>query len=358
MSIAPLFSQGDHALQLRVAPAHCSPNDDDLQDQAFFYPVMTTNDNVGRWTLDILSARGKRVQRLTGTSLPALINWDGLDKKGQRAPDGEYKAKLSAVGKKKFHAEQTFRVDTVPPVASLSLSTNVFDRSFLDNSQLTLIPAFEDESPIDHWLLQVVDSGGRTAYVFWSTGSAREVQWNGTDQYTRVLVPQGNYRLILQAWDAAGNESLPAFVDLKVNVTPREMLERSLHRVQVNETALGLIIQLDAKFLFRKTRGGWDISEQGKELLREAAILANAYPSSSVKLDGYARGAKKAAQDRSQASIYAWKVYSHMTKVGSVKPSRMTVRGRGRSPMFDRRATGVPVLKNGVEVVIEGNGPW
>lgn len=348
-----------NTLQLRVDPAHFSPNDDDLQDQVFFYPVLTKREQINRWTMDIFSAkRMKRVARLSGGALPALIKWNGADKKGARVGDGAYVARLTAVGRKKMEAEQVFAVDTTPPAVSLTISTPVFDRGFLDKGQLALRPRIEDGSPIDRWLLQVVDAAGRNVFVFLSSGSVAEVQWNGTDRATGVLLPPGDYRVLLQAWDKAGNESMPAYADLKANVTPREMLERALERIRVNEAGLGLIVQLDAAALFARARSRYELSTEGQQLLREVSILVNAYPNVSVKLDGYSRAKKTAAQDRELASLYAWRLYSYMIKTGNVKPSRLTVRGRGRSPMFERRDAGVPLIKNGVEVVLEGSGPW
>ena len=349
-----------HILQLRAEPSHISPNDDDLQDQAFFYPVLQSNVKVSRWTLEIITAKRKRrTMRLTGVALPALIKWDGLDKNGDRAPDGDYLARLTLMGSPNTApAEQLFAVDTVPPVAELTLSTNVFDRSFLEDGNLIFHPRMFDASPADHWLLQVIDASGRSVYVHWSSGPVHDVAWNGMDMATRVLVPQGNYRVVFQVWDRAGNSSPPVFVDLKVNVTPREMLERNLHRIKVNETGMGLIVQLPVNVLFQKKGKRIEITDNGMALLREAAILANAYPNASIKLDGYSHSSKKASQDRDLASLYAWRVYSAMIKNGNVKPSRLNVRGRGRSPMFDRRAVGVPILKNAVELVLEGPGPW
>ena len=92
--------------------------------------------------------------------------------------------------------------------------------------------------------------------------------------------------------------------------------------------------------------------------LRELALLANAYPKAGVVLDGYSKAYKNSKKDRELASLYAWQTYSYLVKKGNVKASRITVRGRGRSATFHRRAAGVDFLKNGVEMVLEGSGPW
>jgi len=360
LKIPFVFAQSDrNNLQLLIDPMYFSPNKDSLQDQIFFHPVLKTSQEINRWELDIVKPGKKKVAQLTGAGFPALIKWDGLDKKGGPVPDGEYQARLNLKGRSRnFTAEQPFFVDTHVPAVTLVISTNVFDKTFLDNGSLRFTPTITDDSPIDRWLLQVIDSTGRTVQVFWSTGPVREISWNGTDQSTKVLIPQGSYRCVFQAWDKAGNESPPVFADLTVAVTARQMLEQALHLIQINETAIGLIVQLRAEDLFNLKRKGAVVSEQGKQFLSELSVLINAYPNAPVKLDGYSKANKQAAKDRANASLYAWRVYSYLIKSGNVKASRLNVRGRGRSAMFDRRSVAVPVLQNGVEIILEGRGDW
>jgi flagellar motor protein MotB len=136
------------------------------------------------------------------------------------------------------------------------------------------------------------------------------------------------------------------------------MLERSLKYIRVNETELGLLVQLQDKDLFRVHRGKLVWAPSAGTLLKEVSILANAYPDAPIKLEGYVKTKRPVAKDRKLASVYAWRVYSYLVKDGHVTASRLSVRGRGRSAMFDRRAIAVPVITNGVEIFLEGNGPW
>jgi len=127
------WSQSSHAqLELRADPSYFSPNGDSLNDQAFFYPVLRRNGDpnleVDRWRMDIKTARGKGVRRLSGEGLPSLIKWDGSNKKERMVKEGEYKATLKIwtnTGKLLSQPVRIF-VDNTAPLVSLSVSTTFF----------------------------------------------------------------------------------------------------------------------------------------------------------------------------------------------------------------------------------------
>jgi outer membrane protein OmpA-like peptidoglycan-associated protein len=345
-------------ISLRVDPAFVSPNDDDIQDKAFLYPVVQSQFPITRWRLDVFRAGDGRVARLTGAGIPALITWDGLGKKGI-VPDGGYRARLEVWGKSThLSGEAPFTVDTAAPAVSVALSSPAIDVSILSGRVLAVTPTVQDPSPIERWQCQILDDTGRTVQLFWSTGTVEAVRWDGTDRATGVLVPQGRYKIAYQAWDAAGNASQPAFADIDMQVTAKQMLEKALSYTQVTETGLGLVVQIPSEKLFIFKSGKIVLQDSAERYLREMALLANAYPRAGVSLEGYSKAYRTADKDRELASLYAWQVYSYLVKKGNVKASRITVRGRGRSATFHRREAGIDFLKNGVEMVIEGPGPW
>lgn len=354
----PAFSAERDELSLRVDPAYVSPNDDDVQDQVFCYPVVQSAAGIQRWRLDVFRIGDGRVARLTGAGIPALITWDAVGKKGVVA-DGDYRARLEVWGRSThLSAERPFAIDTRPPTVALSLSTAALDISVLSGAQLTVSPAVDDASPIERWQCQILADDGHTVHLFWSTGPAQAVTWDGKDRSTGVLVPQGRYRVAFQAWDAAGNASEPAFADVDMQVSAREMLGRALAHTSITETGLGLVVQLPSENIFDFRQGKVVFKPEAERYLKEMALLANAYPKTSITLEGYSKAYRTADKDRELASLYAWQVYSHLVKKGNVKASRITVRGRGRSATFHRREAGVEFLRNGVEMVIEGPGPW
>jgi outer membrane protein OmpA-like peptidoglycan-associated protein len=292
--------------------------------------------------------------------LPALIKWDGITRKGSVVSPGAYTATLQArgIGFNVISHAQAFYVDNLPPAVSLSVSTNVLDQSVLDNQVITFTPHVEDDSPIDRWQLQILNQTGRTVYVDWGTGTVRALTWDGKDKETNVLVPLGPYKAVYQAWDMAGNASDPASLDLQVNVSAREMLMSVLKIIRVHETDIGLIVQFNRQNNFTLDEGKPVLTSVGEATMREISILANAYAAAPVRLDGYARVSRQPGKDRDLGSLYAWTVYSYLVKKGNVKASRIQVRGRGRSAMFNRRGAGVQVITDGVEVILEGSGNW
>lgn len=346
-------------VELRPDHTYFSPNSDGGQDAVFFHPVLSGAADPQRWRMDIFNHKNSRIDRITGPGLPTLLKWDGLDKKGVRLPEGDYRVRLDVYGAR-YHAssEERINIDVQPPVTGMTPSTTVYAKSVVSTTTLAFHPTVFDNSPIARWFIQILNESGRTVQVFSSTGPLHDVEWDGSDSTNGIWAPPGIYHCAISAWDMAGNESVPYLVDIRVDVSTRQMLERSLKYIRVNETESGLLVQLSDRDLFKMSKGRLVWAPQAATLLKEVSILTNAYPAAPVKLEGYSKTKKGSEKDRKQASSYAWRVYSYLAKDGHVTASRMSVRGRGRSAMFDRRAIPVPVILNGVEIFLEGNGPW
>jgi len=349
---------------LRVEPEYFSPNADDFQDSTFFYPVLKSDKEVARWRLVIESEKGKLVQRLHGANFPALIKWDGKDRKDNPVAEGKYRGQLIIWGSN-FKAASPWvavSVDNSPPTATLSVSSTFYALTATGENKLIFSPRVEDKSPIQNWEFRITDPAERTVFVDWSTGPVRDLEWDGSNRDTGILSPKGLYHCTFQVWDAAGNRGLPAFVDVEINVSAQELLQRVLKYTAIFETDMGLVLQLPFDKIFLMKKGIPEFKPDAADYLREAAIVINAYPDVPVALTGYARQRKNWSEDRDLSSRIAWDVYSYLVKNGKVVSSRLKVNGRGRSPTFARRQYDNPphfvVLRNGVEIILEGNRDW
>jgi flagellar motor protein MotB len=306
---------------------------------------------------------GRRVQRLSGSGFDSLIKWDGRDKKGMIVKEGSYNATLTVWGRgmKAVSPTRVITVDNTPPVAHVSVSTPVLDKMDASSNTLTFLLGADDKSPIDRWQLQLMDLRGKTVTVWTSTGAPSNLIWDGRDPSSGITVPRGKYRCAFQVWDQADNVSDPSFVDVEVNITAREALQQELKLITVHETSMGLIVQLGCRDLFVVEDEKMVLARSAIPLLHEVALLINAYPDAPVRLDGYSKSKKTFVQDKNLSSLYSWSAYSYLVKEERMKASRLTVRGLGRSPLFERRALNGPewgLLRDGVEIILEGSGAW
>lgn len=352
-----VLASNDISISLRVEPVFVSPNQDGINDLVFFYPVLPSNLDVARWRLDVFNQKGRRVQRLSGVGVNSLIKWDLKDKNQNIVIDGAYSVRYdiwSDAGH--FHVEpDPFFVDTQAPLVEVGISTSIINQA---GAEILVTPVVQDDSATERWQCQVLNQLGRTVDIEWSTGPVSTISWTGVDKKTGVLFPRGEYSAVYQVWDKAGNQSETVHLRFQIEATPSESLKSLLNHILVYETPLGLITPLSAQDLFVKKKGKPVLSSRGEAMLKELALLINSYPENSVRLDGYSLVKKKAQQSRDMSSAYAWSVYSYLVKVGGVKGSRLLVRGRGKSPMFERRSIEPPVVSDGVDVIIEGNQKW
>jgi outer membrane protein OmpA-like peptidoglycan-associated protein len=339
-------------MELRVDNPYFSPNGDGMQDNLFFTPVLKSEWDVNRWRLEITSAEGKLVAQFTGAGFSSLIQWDGKDRKGKLLPEGIYRAILLAWGPGfKIQSEsESIVIDNTAPVADLKLSSPASSANF----SYAFTGKAQDNSAVDRWQFQILGVTGRTVFVQWSTGPATNLTWDGRDQASGLAVPPGPYKAVFQAWDKAGNQSMPVFLDFSVAVSVNEEMKKLVKNIKPVDSLLGLLVQLDSKDLFLISDGKPQIRRKALPILNEVALLINAYPAAQIRVDGYCFAFNQSAKDRDVSSLYAWAVYSYFVKQGNVKASRLTVRGRGRVAPDDRINISPPFLRNGIEVILLG----
>lgn len=341
--LSPLTSHASalKSLELRAEPSYFSPNHDDAQDQVFFYPVLDQPYEITNWQLDIMRHKnGKRIRRLTGAALPALLKWDGLDKNGTVASDGPYDARLTALGGGvKVSGATSFVIDNTAPDIRLDVATpTVNETSLPEDYAITFIPGVSDSSPLAQWQLQILNPTGRTVSVVDSTGPIHKIVWDGTEQCKGYYCPTGAYEAAFTAWDLAGNQSQTIFVQFQLQAAPRDVMVKAFKFIQPIKYSTGLMVRLNSEELFVDSKQD-QLSPGGLKKMHELALLIGAHPDAKVYVSGY----NKTGQE---GSILAWLAYNHLVKEERIPSGRFIVQSTpsGKRSLF----------KNGVEVYLEG----
>jgi flagellar hook assembly protein FlgD len=337
----PAMAQSKPSVELRAEPSFFSPNHDDAQDQIFFYPVLDRPFEISKWQLDIQRhANGKRVRRLSGGALPALLKWDGTDKNGAIVADGAYDARLTASGGgAKVNSATSFGVDTAPPDIRLQVATQTFhDAAIPEDYDINFFPTIVDQSPIAQWQIQILDPVGRTVTVMDSSAPVHAVSWDGIDKSKGFYCPSGSYEAAMTAWDQAGNQSQTIFVQFQLQAAPRDVMVKSFKFIQPTKYTTGVAVRMNFDDFFADSKQT-GLSLIGQKKMHELAQLINAHPEARVYVSGYTKSG-------AANSLSAWIVYNHLVKEERIPSARFIV----QETPSGRRST----FKNGVEVMLEG----
>lgn len=171
-----------------------------------------------RFFLELLDEQGTMVARIDGAGAPGeRYTWDGRGAAGGIVPDGEYRARLVVEyrhGNRPVATSAAFTVDTVAPRAQVVLDDP--ERAFSPDGDglKDTMPIVQSSSPETLWERWVESTRDGTRVRTWETsGVLQDFEWDGTDDEGAV-VPDGEYRYVVSATDAAGNSTLvrtPAF---------------------------------------------------------------------------------------------------------------------------------------------------
>jgi len=215
------------AISLSVPDKAFSPNADGVKDAlpveratAAAAPGSSGDDE---WTLSAIPAvraganppATVRTWTWKGASPLGAFAWDGKDDAGNIVPDGLYDLaaeSTDAAGNARRVSVTGIVVDTAAPRIELSAA----DKSFSPNGdgrkdRLSIAQKTEGDDP---WEAAVVAADGTVVRTWTWKGAARETVWDGKDA-KGAQAPDGIYRYVAKATDAAGNsaeQSLPGIV--------------------------------------------------------------------------------------------------------------------------------------------------
>ncbi|MCM1320835.1 MAG: gliding motility-associated C-terminal domain-containing protein [Bacteroides sp.] len=194
---------------LTLKPAAFSPNGSSTQNSVAIIPIVNAKSGVNKYSVKISDANGVCVKTYSGSaSVPKQLVWDGRADDGSRCADGSYSVELEVVPNNDMQphtAVQNCVIDTVPPELHMeTMPYLVFSPN--KDSKKDSIPFAFTTSEEDLWSGRIVNAAGKTVREYSWHGKAESFSWDGTDSQGNV-VPDGIYRFVISATDAAGNKT-------------------------------------------------------------------------------------------------------------------------------------------------------
>ena len=219
----PVTLKVDNRLvNVRVSvPDGFSPNDDGTNDQLEFAINADLQDEVVRWSLEVIDSSGETVRTFTGTeSLPESVVWDGkktlLNSSDEAitASEGSYSAKLLVEYKKgdlSGAKSENFFLDMTPPQIEFMVTADPFiktDQGVEGNVFMSV--AVDSQSPVEGWTLDIMDEDGNILRAYSGAGDpSGDVAWNSRRDSDGLLNENmKSYTIRLSVTDAGGNSSV------------------------------------------------------------------------------------------------------------------------------------------------------
>lgn len=211
-------------ITLTIQEPFFSPNDDSIKERIYFYSQ--EYDNITNWGINIKNHRGELINhydyislykgnlieqvltKQSNTQFPESFYWDGIDNKGEKAPDGIYYAEIEITTRQKKRVlakSPLFFLDTLAPDYD-----TLFDKSIysLENDTASIRHIF-NTSPNDHdtYTAKIIQKKtNRVVKEFlWKGNSVPELfSWRFTDSQNNPL-SAGKYAYEYEGGDQAGN---------------------------------------------------------------------------------------------------------------------------------------------------------
>lgn len=196
---------------LTVSSDGFSPNGDGMADALSFSPVVTLEQGLSGWTLQMVHAEAGVQRTFTGAApVPAQISWDGKTDAGGQSREGSYQAVFRAdyeKGNRPQAKSTSFRLDLSAPQVDITLSPSPFspDNDGVDD-ELTLGLKVQDLSPVSEWSIRIDDPENHAFVSFNGKGTPSErIIWNGLSDSGELVQAASDYKLRFSIKDNLGN---------------------------------------------------------------------------------------------------------------------------------------------------------
>jgi len=327
---------------MKAALPFFSPNKDGVQDVLTIGITAERLKKVSNWEFRVQDAAGSTKRTITGVkTLPAAIDWDGLDDFGAAVSEGNYHATLVAWDTKEgilTAPSLTAGVDVTPPTVSLSQNKNAPK----GDGGVHFLASAVDLSGIDHWKLEFQDWGGKSLNVQSSSGSVpSNLLWIPD----KTVDLPGRGVAILTVADRAGNRGSSPPVELEFvqevpRTVPREFVAFKSSPPPPAKKYFQMTTILSVSDLF-----GPDAA-RGAALRREAASALDPLvqalaqnPGARAVVLGHVDTQKTVQDTRSLSSYFAWRAFSYFVKDKGIEKDRVSVKGLGNDVPLAREDT-------------------
>lgn len=290
--------------------------------QIRLFPDLSDRRGLDKWEIGIFDKRGRMIKSITGGgALPAFVDWDCRDDKGNPLPDGEYSVKLTAwfaSGNNPESYGKRIVFDNTPPLVSLSHRPELFspDQDG-ENDLLHIRIKATDNSGFRGWELKIFNESRQIFKTFSGRGAPpEEIVWDGRGDSREEVESASDYTMEIRVFDLAGNSGNASdkfSVDILVVVTER-----------------GLKMRIsNIEFAF----GSAAIGARGTKILDRVAVILERYRRYDVVVEGHTDNIGGADYNQKLSERRAISVRDYLIKKG-IEPSRLRYAGLGESMPF------------------------
>jgi len=192
------------------APEVFSPNGDGRNEAlpiTFTVEPSAFNAAQDQVTLSIRDGGGKIWRTQTWTNrVPGRFDWDGKDQTGSPAPEGEYLAAfdtLDVAANRSRAASKPFVL--VRGMENVDLALSRFTVSPARRESVEVVPTFSSARFFRSYRVELSDEKG-SRFVLGKRGDPGAFQWTNGKDLTGKPVPDGRYKISIQAEYASGNQ--------------------------------------------------------------------------------------------------------------------------------------------------------
>lgn len=288
-----------------------------------FFPELSSVKGLEKWELVLYRKEDKPLRVISGgNELPAFIDWDCKDSKGEELDDGECSYRFSAwysSGNNPVSFSKKVVFDRTPPEVRISHEPSLFSPDGDgENDYLTLNMKGADNTAIASWEIGIYNESGILFKKFAGKGELpSHLKWDGIGDNGELVESASDYEVQFQAVDTAGNVSEKSYDRISVDVL-----------VVVTERGLKIRIS-NIEFAF----GSSAIRKRGTEILDRVYQILEKYSSYDIVIEGHTDDVGAEEYNLNLSEKRAMEVRDYLVKKGT-KPERLKYLGMGESLPF------------------------